>query len=74
MVGNTNYEQEQELGKLLAPYFDDENTIFCISSDFCHWGARFQYTYQDPSDGQIWQSIEKLDRQGMTLIEGHEAE
>lgn len=29
---------EEYFGKLLAPYFDDENTIFVISSDFCHWG------------------------------------
>ena len=52
MVGSTNFKTEQEVGKLLASYFDDENTLFCISSDFCHWvyylnliykGSRFSY-------------------------------
>lgn len=32
-------------------------------------GRRFSYTPQDPSDGEIWQHIEKLDHQGMELIE-----
>ena len=40
MVGSIESAQEAYYGKLLAPYFDDENTIFVISSDFCHWGKR----------------------------------
>lgn len=30
---------EDYYGKILAKYFDDENSIFIISSDFCHWGS-----------------------------------
>ena len=41
MVGATDYAMQQEYGKLLAPYFDDEDTLFVVSSDFCHWGKRF---------------------------------
>lgn len=44
-------------------------SLFVISSDFCHWGQRFRYTYYDRSVGEIWQSIQKLDKQGMSLIE-----
>ncbi|MPC56296.1 Protein MEMO1 [Portunus trituberculatus] len=44
-------------------------SLFVISSDFCHWGQRFRYTYYDRSVGEIWQSIQKLDKQGMNLIE-----
>jgi predicted class III extradiol MEMO1 family dioxygenase len=40
-VGATDFKSEEYYGKLLAKYFDDENTIFCVSSDFCHWGQRF---------------------------------
>lgn len=40
MVGQTNIETEEKYGNLLSKYFDDENTIFIISSDFCHWGER----------------------------------
>lgn len=45
MVGATNASTEQALGKILAPYIADESNAFVISSDFCHWGSRFSYTY-----------------------------
>lgn len=45
MVGATNTTTERALGKMLAPYIADEANAFVISSDFCHWGARFSYTY-----------------------------
>lgn len=45
MVGATNAATERALGKLLAPYLQDESNAFVISSDFCHWGSRFSYTY-----------------------------
>lgn len=45
MVGATNASSEKALGKLLAPYVADDSNAFVISSDFCHWGTRFQYTY-----------------------------
>jgi AmmeMemoRadiSam system protein B len=51
LVGSTSPEKEREYGALLAPYLEDETSIFVISSDFCHWGLRFGYTYYlpDPS-------------------------
>ncbi len=45
MVGNTNPATESAFGKLLAPYIADPENAFVISSDFCHWGSRFGYTY-----------------------------
>lgn len=48
MVGSTNALTEQAIGKLLAPYIADESNAFVISSDFCHWGRRFSYTYYLP--------------------------
>ena len=32
-------------------------------------GERFSYTYYDEKQGEIWNSIEALDRKGMQLIE-----
>lgn len=40
MVGSTDPKFEEYFGKYLVKYFDDPNTIFIISSDFCHWGKR----------------------------------
>ena len=38
MVSDLNDELADAYGKVFAKYFDDENTIFCISNDMCHWG------------------------------------
>lgn len=45
MIGSTNSATEAALGKLLVPYIADASNVFVISSDFCHWGSRFGYTY-----------------------------
>ncbi|MCJ1322366.1 hypothetical protein MMC15_007714 [Xylographa vitiligo] len=49
LVGNTKPEKEREYGDILAPYLEDENNVFIVSSDFCHWGLRFSYTYYLPA-------------------------
>ncbi|EGR29045.1 mediator of cell motility 1, putative [Ichthyophthirius multifiliis] len=38
MVGQTNQELDVQYGKIFSKYFDDDSTLFIISSDFCHWG------------------------------------
>ena len=43
-----------------------------MSSDFCHWGSRFQFTHQFPDEPVIHKSIARLDKQGMDLIEGQQ--
>ncbi|EGV64595.1 hypothetical protein CANTEDRAFT_120277 [Yamadazyma tenuis ATCC 10573] len=34
--------------RALAPYFSDPANTFVVSSDFCHWGERFNYTQYVP--------------------------
>lgn len=69
MVGSISEELAAKYGRLFASYLNTPGTVFVISSDFCHWGSRFDYTPYDKSKGEIWQSIEALDRLGMKLIE-----
>lgn len=84
LVGAIIPEQEQMYGCLLASYLKDPNNRFIVSSDFCHWGRRFLYTYyaeegQPPrqishsnppsSTYPIYASIERCDREGMHRIE-----
>ena len=70
MVGAINEAAEQRFGRLLAPYLADPENLFVISSDFCHWGERFGFSYHDPRHGgEIYQSVEALDRKGMVCIE-----
>jgi len=49
----------------------DENIAIIVSSDFCHWGARFGYQMLPSarsSDEPVWQRIERLDRMGAERI------
>ncbi|KAI4374576.1 hypothetical protein MLD38_012557 [Melastoma candidum] len=69
MVGAVNPENEAMYGNLLAKYVDDPQNFFSVSSDFCHWGSRFNYTYYDKQFGAIHKSIEALDKMGMDIIE-----
>jgi len=49
LVGATNAQTERSYATLLAPYLSDPTSIFIISSDFCHWGLRFSYTFYLPA-------------------------
>uniref|UniRef100_A0A1B0CMT0 Putative dioxygenase n=1 Tax=Lutzomyia longipalpis TaxID=7200 RepID=A0A1B0CMT0_LUTLO len=69
LVGSLTPACEATYGEILAPYLADPQNLFVISSDFCHWGQRFRYTYYERSCGQIYKSIEKLDKNSMELIE-----
>lgn len=62
LVGSLSPDREALYGRLLAPYMADPQTLFVISSDFCHWGQRFRYTYYDRSCGPIHRSIQNLDK------------
>ncbi|XP_061766572.1 protein MEMO1 isoform X1 [Nerophis ophidion] len=69
LVGALSESKEQEYGKLLSKYLADPSNLFIISSDFCHWGQRFRYTFYDEAQGEIYRSIEHLDKMGMGIIE-----
>jgi len=74
MVGSVSKESEEKYGKLLSPYLDDPATIFVVSSDFCHWGSRFQFTPYDETKGPIYKSIEAMDSEGIQNIESGDPE
>lgn len=48
LVGAIDTEKEAKFGRLLGPYLAQPDTFCVISSDFCHWGTRFRYTYYYP--------------------------
>lgn len=52
MVGSADAETERAVGSVLATYLSDPTNAFIISSDFCHWGQRFGYTYYVPNAPQ----------------------
>lgn len=62
LVGSLEPDVEKMYGEIFAPYLEDPQNFFVISSDFCHWGSRFRYTYYDKTAGPIHKSIENLDK------------
>jgi AmmeMemoRadiSam system protein B len=73
-VGNLSRKKLEIYGSIFAKYLADPSALLVISSDFCHWGSRFSYTHTLGNDIPIYQSIENLDKQGMSLIEGLDGE
>ncbi|TVU30242.1 hypothetical protein EJB05_21852, partial [Eragrostis curvula] len=69
LIGSLDSENETTYGQLLATYVDDPSNFFVVSTDFCHWGSKYKYTYYEEGHGAIHKSIEALDRIGMEIIE-----
>ncbi|ROW13539.1 hypothetical protein VPNG_04353 [Cytospora leucostoma] len=63
LIGDNNGAKEKEFGQLLASYFEDTDNAFVVSSDFCHWGSRFQYTKYVPSADRL-DELRALSRRG----------
>ncbi len=68
VVGAVTPDSEAMYGRLLQKYLDSEDSLFVISSDFCHWGSRFGYQFRRPNE-EIHASIAWLDSEGMKAIE-----
>ncbi|KAJ1343106.1 AmmeMemoRadiSam system protein B [Batrachochytrium salamandrivorans] len=69
LVGSSRPQNQHQYAELLAPYLADPSNLFVVSSDFCHWGRRFDYTFRGDPSMPIHESIEKVDREAMALIE-----
>lgn len=63
LVGALSTDREGAYGQIFAPYLQDPQNLFVISSDFCHWGKRFSFTFTDGGPGAISSAIERLDKQ-----------
>ncbi|KAL6604972.1 UPF0103-domain-containing protein [Neocallimastix sp. 'constans'] len=81
VIGVIPPKLEEKYIKLFKPYLEQPDTFFVISSDFCHWGERFDYTYLPPVDNStknkklvIADRIEQLDREAMKIIETGDSE
>ena len=51
LTGPVNEEMADNYGKIFSRYFDDEKTLFVFSTDFCHWGSKYEYTYHNIDHG-----------------------
>ena len=67
MVGEIDPDSALSMGKVLSSLLERDDTIFVISSDFCHWGQNFDFMPYS-GKGEIHQYIERLDKEGITHI------
>ena len=74
MIGSNTPASSKAIGVSLAPFLFAPSAFSVVSSDFCHWGARFQYTpflsegsRASPSSS-IGSLITALDQEGMAEI------
>jgi AmmeMemoRadiSam system protein B len=68
MVGHNDFLTNTEIGKALYDLYEDPKTLFVISSDFCHWGRNFGFTYYNKQYDNIWESTQDLDKQALDII------
>ncbi|AFZ81354.1 hypothetical protein BEWA_007630 [Theileria equi strain WA] len=74
IVGDFNNKLKDHIANTLLPYFNDESNLFIISSDFCHFGSRFQFTKTgyEKENRPLHESIEMLDRKSIEYITSHD--
>lgn len=80
MVGALSTDKEKIFGKILSSYLARNEIFTIVSSDFCHWGKRFDYAptsapgeMKAPSTiSEIYEYIEWMDRLGMDKITSQE--
>ena len=68
MVGHNDYMTNTKIGEALYDLYEDPKTLFVISSDFCHWGQNFGFTYYNKDFDNIWESTQDLDKQALDII------
>ncbi|EPY34399.1 protein MEMO1 [Strigomonas culicis] len=71
VVGWSDAAMEERISVALQPYLEDEASVFIYSSDFCHWGSRFAYTYhyEPKTFPVIGDAIIAMDRKAIDLLE-----
>lgn len=68
VVGDSDLKSNIKLGKYLYDLYEDKKTLFVISSDFCHWGSDFDFTYYNKKFKTVNESTEDLDKQALDII------
>jgi AmmeMemoRadiSam system protein B/AmmeMemoRadiSam system protein A len=72
LVGETGAAEERAFAKRLAP-LDDGRTLFVFSSDFAHYGPRFDYSPFGALSPSTLDRIREMDRRGAALLSGVDA-
>jgi len=69
LVGAIDKRKEEMYGGIIAHHLAREDTFCVVSSDFCHWGTRFQYTYYYPQPPPTSTPSIRLSRSNTTAVD-----
>ncbi|GMM35253.1 Mho1 protein [Saccharomycopsis crataegensis] len=50
LISSSDRNFEKRIASIIAKYLPNKEFSFIVSSDFCHWGSRFDYTMYTPDD------------------------
>ena len=67
LVGHLNEPTLKETAQLFLEYFQDPGCLFIVSSDFCHYGSRFNHV-PFAGDKQASELIQELDMKAVDAI------
>lgn len=72
MICGTDDTLIESIVNSLLPYIKDPQNTFVISSDFCHWGSRFDYTMYVPKSIKAGISSDELiSLSRLSLVSNH---
>ncbi|SCU91468.1 LADA_0F10154g1_1 [Lachancea dasiensis] len=57
MVSHNSTRNDYHLGKILSEYVKNPSNAFVLSSDFCHWGRRFNFTGYVGDNKEVQEAI-----------------
>ena len=73
MIGQLDRNCRRAVAQALSPFFESDENVFIISSDFCHWGKRFDFTQKYPNL-PLHHFIKDLDSKAMQVISSKSAD
>ncbi|SCU79201.1 LAFA_0B01442g1_1 [Lachancea sp. 'fantastica'] len=59
MVSHNSARVDHQVGKILSEFLKDSSNAFIVSSDFCHWGRRFNFTGYVGGTKEIYEALEE---------------
>lgn len=64
-------EEHSQLADILELHFDRDDALFVFCSNLCSWSGNSQFTEENkkPKDYEIFEHVEKLDKECMKAIE-----
>jgi AmmeMemoRadiSam system protein B len=68
-IGNISSQQESGYADILSDYFERDDCLFIFVTNLSHWGRKYAYTKHNSDEGEIFEGVEKLDKNAMQEIE-----